>query len=167
MISRVSDITNKWELAERLVGNTQGHELVLKKAFEGILEGLEKVTGNKFGTDLKEKVWRITSGKRLETIKETLILEFCNQILGTFTEKEAAEALLEHQKTGIIKHHIYGPLIYKEYNRRRGSITKAVVTKTEALAGEWSSNIMKILKDEGIDLQRKDQKDSSEKNEKT
>jgi hypothetical protein len=116
------------------------------------MQQLEVVTNTKFGIPMKERVWDAVSTQRLLNLKETLILAISDQILGSFNEKEAAEILEEHKKTGSIKNIRYSAQIQTAYVLYYSSVIDEVVTKANSMADGLVPDLVAALKQEGIEL---------------
>lgn len=122
--AQVNDIANKWDLALRISGHAKAPEEALKSIFTGIIQGLEVITKTKFNILMTDRVWNKISGEKLEILKKTFILEFCNKILGDFSEEETREMLEEHRRTGIIKNITYSTKIVEALVLNKNSETR-------------------------------------------
>ena len=153
--SAATDITNKWELAQRMAGHTKAPEQALKSVFEGAMQQLEVVANTKFESPMKERVWGAISGQRLKDIRETFMLEFCDQILGGFSEEQAAEMLEEHTRTGAVKDIRYSAQIQTAYALSQSSIIDAVVKKASSMSNGLVPDLVAAVKREGIELRER------------
>jgi hypothetical protein len=148
----MSGITNKWELAQRISGHSKAPEQALKSIFTGAMQALEGVTKTKFENSMTQRVWNVVSEERLKTLRETLILEFCDKILGTFNDDETAIMLEEHKRTGAVRNVKYSFQIRYAYANNQNSIIDAVVKKAAAMTEEWIPEIVGAVKQEGVEL---------------
>lgn len=101
--SQVSHTTSEWELAQRMAGHANAPEQTLKSIFTGAMLQLKEIADCSFDVLMKEKVWNAVSVETSKYLKDTFMMEFCDKILGTFSEAEASEMLEEHKRTGFVK----------------------------------------------------------------
>lgn len=148
----ITDVTSKWELAQRISGHARAPEQAVKSIFEEIMQQLEVQAQTKFEAPMKEKIWQATSSQRLRISKESFVLEFCDQILDSFSEEEAAAALTEHKTTGFVKNILYKSRIQKAYALCCDSIIDSVVMKAKSMADGWLPEIVAAVTREGIKL---------------
>ncbi len=145
-------VTSKWELAQRISGHTTLPEQALESVFKGAMQQLEVVAHTKFESPMKERVWVAISGQRLRDIRETFMLEFCDQILGSFSEEEATEILEEHKRTGAVKNIMHSARIQTAYALCQSSIVDAVVKKASSMSNGLVPELVAAVKREGIEL---------------
>ncbi len=150
--SLVIDITNKWELAQRLSGHAKAPEQALKYIFIGSMQQLEEIANSPFEESMKERVWSAVSNDKLKTLKETFMLAFCDKILGSFNEEQAAEMLEEHKSTGAVKNIIYSSLIQSAYFLHQESISESICNKANSMTETWIPEIVEAVISEGIKL---------------
>jgi len=150
--SQVSDVTAKLELAERMAGHAGAPKQALESIFEGAMRQIEKIAEKQFDTSLKQRVWDMVSKQQLESLKEYFLLEFCENILGTFSNNEAEEMLEEHKRTGSIRHYIYSSQIQTSYQLHHSAIIDSVQVKAESMTDNWIPEIVKAAREEGIEL---------------
>lgn len=150
--SQMSDITSKWELAQRMSGHAKAPEQALKSIFKGAMQKLEEVANTNFEVLMKERVWSTVSNENLKTLKKTFILEFCDKILGIFNEEQASEMLEEHKRTGFVKNIIYSSQMQTAYALSQESIIDAVIKKANSMTDAWIPEIIEAVKKEGIEL---------------
>ncbi|MFZ0564864.1 MAG: hypothetical protein WAM28_01560 [Chlamydiales bacterium] len=153
--SRVTDITAKWELAERMAGHANAPKQALESLFKGIMIGMEKQAGITFDTTLKERVWNKVSPERLKSLKAHFLLEFCDKILGSFKVNEAEAMLEEHKKTGFVKHIIYSAQIQTAYQLSFNAIIDSVMDKANSMTDSLVPDVFESLKGEGIEFSNK------------
>lgn len=139
-------------MAQRISGQANAPEQALKSIFEGFMQKLEIVSKIKFEDSMKDRVWNAVSGEKLKTLKETLIFEFCEKILGDFNEDEAKEMLEEHKSTGAVKNIRYSHHLQTAYELSRSSIIDAVTNKANSMTQEWRPEIAKAVEKEVIDF---------------
>lgn len=149
---QVGDITNKWELAQRISGHAKAPEQALKSIFTGAMQSLEEISKTKFESLMKEKIWLTVSGEKLKILREAFILEFCEKILGSFSDEEAAIMLEEHKRTGAVKNMLYSSQLQVAFQLEQESIINAVVKKANSMTEEWIPKIVDAVKKEGIEL---------------
>lgn len=149
---QITDVTNKWELAQRISGHAEAPEQALQSVFKGAIQQLEKISKTKFENSMKDQVWNVVSKEKLKTLKETFILEFCEQILGSFSEDEASFMLEEHKRTGAVRNIIYSSQIQIAFALSQSSIIEAVVKKANSMTTKWIPEIYEAVRKEGIQL---------------
>lgn len=149
---QVFDVTDKFALAERLVGNAGLPKHTLELIFWGAIQQIEKKVNKELGAPLKERVWNKVSTKQLESLKEHFLLEFCKKILGTFNNTQAKEMLEEHKKTDLVRHSTYSLQIQIAYRSHRQQLIDSVVNKAKSMTDAWIPEIVKALGEEGIEL---------------
>jgi hypothetical protein len=149
---KVTDITAKWELAQRMAGHSKMPEDCLKALFEGIIQGIEKQANTTLKPSLRERVWEAVSKEKLKNLKETFILEVCEKILGGFKEAEVKEMLEEHKRAGAVKNSIYNAQLRVLHFSKKEPINDAVFKKVLSFKEDWIPQIVDMVKKEGIEL---------------
>lgn len=150
--AQVTDITSKWELAQRISGDEPLPEQALKSIFKGAMEQLEVLAKTKFETPMKDRVWDRVSGDKLKALKETFILEFCERLLGSFDEEKASAMLEEHKRTGTIRNMVYSSQLQIAFALNQSSIIDAVVQKANSMTDAWLPEIVDAVRHEGVEL---------------
>lgn len=150
---QVQDITStsKWKLAQRISGHAAAPEEALRDVFTRTMQQVERTAKTQFAASIKDRVWNKISGDKLKPIKEALISEFCDTILGCFNEQEATAMLEQHTRTGAVKGKPsisiqLGYWFYKE------SILDVVVEKTISVTQNLLPEIVNALRSEGVEL---------------
>lgn len=143
-----TDISNKWELAQRLSDHAEAPEQALKSIFTRAMQCLEVVGKTTFETSMKERVWNTVSGEKLKTLKQMYIIEVCEKILRGFSNKEAAEMLEEHNRTGAVKNLIYSSQLQMAFAYSKESIFNALVKRANAITKEWMPEIVSAVNKE-------------------
>jgi hypothetical protein len=152
----IADITSKWELAQRMAGQAEAPEEALRSVFTGAIQQLEAIAKTQFETPIKGRVWDKVSGDKLKLLKETLILDVCDKILGSFNEEEVVAMLEEHRRTGFIKNMRYSAQVQVAFHFAQSSIINAVVEKAKSMTDDWIPKIVDAVRDEGIELPQPD-----------
>jgi hypothetical protein len=150
--SQVTDIASKWELAQRMSAHAKVPEEALMSLFTGAMQGLEQITKTTFETSMKERVWDAVSKEKLKSLKEALMFEFCEKILGGFNEDQASEMLEEHKRTGFVENSIYSFHLQVAYALSRELISDAVVQKALSMRDVWIPEIVEAVRKEGIQI---------------
>jgi hypothetical protein len=151
-VGQASDFTNKWELAQRISGHAKAPEQALQSVFTGAMENLEEISKTTFESSMKERVWSSVSEAKLKNLKEAFILEFCEKILGSFSNEEAGTMLEENKKLGAVKNILYSSRLQVAFALQQKSIIEAVVKKADSMTEEWIPEIVAAVKKEGIKL---------------
>lgn len=150
---QVSDASSKGELAERLAGTSGAPEESLRAIFEGAMRELEKIANTTFELPMKERVWEAVSKEKVKTLRETLLHEFCKQILGVFSDVEVGVMLAEHKRTGAIRGDtVLGATLSVQYQRSLELIIDTVVQKAISMIDVWIPEIVEAVRKEGIQL---------------
>jgi hypothetical protein len=146
----VTDMTAKWELAQRISGHAKAPEDAIRSIFTGIMISLEDHAKKTFEPSMKDRVWNKVSKENLKTIKDFFITEFCDKILGRFKENEVEEMLKEHIRTGFVRNPLYSSHIQTAYHFNQTSIIDSICKKAEEMATGWVPEIIQALKEEGV-----------------
>ncbi|MCH9633563.1 MAG: hypothetical protein S4CHLAM7_02910 [Chlamydiae bacterium] len=154
--SRITDVTAKWELAERIAGHAIGPKQDLESIFKDVMLGMEKQAGITFDILLKERVWNTVSPERLKSITAHFLSEFCDKILGSFKVNEAERMLEEHKKIGFIKHEIFSAKIKTAYQLFFCEIINSVADKANSMKDSLVPEVFESLKREGIEFPKKE-----------
>lgn len=149
---QITDITNKFELAQRLTSDSKAPEEALQASFSGVMEQLEVIAHTKFDSSMKERVWNAVSEEKLKTLKTEFIYTVCERILGSFNEEDSRLMLEEHKNTGCIKNIRYTSGLQVAFHLSQSTIIDAVMQKATSMTKEWIPEIVEAVKKEGIAL---------------
>ncbi|MDP1608324.1 MAG: hypothetical protein Q8L98_03300 [Chlamydiales bacterium] len=150
--AKVTDISVRWELADRIAGKANAPKQALESIFTGAMQALEKAANVSFQPVMKERVWEVISAQKLPILKEALLLGVCDNILGGFNDHQVAEMLAEHKATGFIKNPRYKDPINMAYRISGDAITQEVLRQAKIMSDEWVPEIIAAVKNEGIEL---------------
>ena len=133
-------------------GHANAPEQALRSVFLGAIKQLEEVAKTEFSSSMVEKVWDTVSKEKLKSLKESFILEFCDQILGSFEEAEVNAMLEEHKRTSVIRNMKYSTQLQVAFGLSQQNILDAVVEKANSMTTGWIPQIVDAVKKEGIQL---------------
>lgn len=150
--AKVTDISVKWELANRIAGGANVPKQALEAIFTGAMQALETAANVPFQPAMRTRVWEVISAEKLPILKETLLLAVCDNILGQFDDSQVEEMLAEHKATGFIKSPHYKVAIGMAYDFQHEKIVQAVKLKAKLMSEEWVPEIIAAVKNEGIEL---------------
>lgn len=154
IVNKIFQEQLKFELAERIAGKSSVHEQALESVFVGVMSGIKETAKIEFEPSLKQRIWNKVSKSRLDSLKEFLLLKYCEKILGTFGNTELEEMLEEHKRTGYVKNDIYKAQLQIAYYFHHLHIIYAVVEKANSMTKDWIPEIVQAVREEGIVLSK-------------
>jgi hypothetical protein len=147
-----TEISHRCELAQRIAGDAKAPRQALRSVFKRVMKGLEERAHTKFEMAMKDRVWNAVSRQKLKTLRETLILEFCEKILGGFSDGEVDAMLEEHKRTGAVKNINHNVQLQTAYLLSKASIIDAVTQKADSMRDAWTPEIVAAVRHQGIEL---------------
>lgn len=142
----LSHDSSKWKLAQCLAGESSLPEHCLQQIFKGMIDGIDSKSQTKIEASLKEKIWQTISSQRLQAVRNVLISEISNQILGGFNESDAAKALSEHRSTGKVWDVYLSSRIQTAHQLCHESIVASVGNYVISITEELALEIQSLLK---------------------
>lgn len=144
----IEGIPHKWELAKLLSTQAKLAETTLKSVFTEAIENLEGFRKTQFDPALKERVWSRVSADKLNQLKETYYLNFCDQILNGFSEAEVCEMLAEFNTIGNVTTSTYKARLISSSLNSYLPLEKAISKKIDSITLNWLSEISQTVQSE-------------------
>ena len=147
---QVKGISNKYQLATRMAGQSKAPKQALEAIFKGAMDELVRCREVTIAPSLYKRVWEKVSEERIKTLNRHFLNQYCYLILGTFTEKESAELLAQHKSMNFIP---FGPAnirIQVAYKLNYDKIIGSLMEEAESMISKWIPEIVETLKEEGV-----------------
>jgi hypothetical protein len=144
------DITAKWELAERMVGQSNMPNEALACVFKGAMNSLEERAGQRFDESLENRVWSKVSPESLRSLREFFLMEVIDGFFRGVNTREAEAMLKEYQRGGSLESILYRGGVPILNSMRSLELTSLVAEKAELMAIGWIPKIFEAVREEGI-----------------
>lgn len=150
--AQIEPTTPQWELAKRLLDKEETPQDILELIFTTAMKKLETIANQSFEASIKERVWKKVFTERVKGLNEILIREFCDKILGNFSNENVNKMIEEHKLTGVIRFSENSIELQINFHCNESSIKNTVKQKAHSMIQSCIPEIVKAINEEGIKL---------------
>ena len=148
--SGVEKSSAAWKLAEYLTKNN-GDPIPLQSCraiFQGVMVAAETIAQRKFDAALIKRVWKKVAREPLNQLKELFLSQFCEKVLGGFTEEQVQTMLDEQNMHGTITSHRQS--LIEAQIRHKPELILLMKAQTDTITDSMFPKVCQAIRNEGV-----------------
>lgn len=147
---QIHELVNRYELSQHLLSETKIPTEAIQIIFTKIIKDKEINKDPNFTSSLCEKIWQAVSKERIITLKNSLVLAFCDKVLCHFNEDEVEEMLQDYKKKELTKSLTCRNRLHNLYSFKHKEIMHSIFQEACSTINSFSLEIEKECEKEGI-----------------